>query len=166
VRSGFGLRSLGAEAEAVPARDRALLRSQTQPSQTKTFCLILFGFPSLDAWSCRIVGWAFSSDLKTRVMLDALDMALAARKPDNVVHAPIVVRNTPQLPSALAAREPAFVHRQAVGDTYDSAICENFFATLECELIDRRRFRSHSGARAAVYLFIENFYNPSRRDSA
>jgi putative transposase len=77
-----------------------------------------------------------------------------------------VVRNTPQSPSALAAREPAFVHRQAVGDTYDSAICEIFFATLECELIDRRRFRSHSGARAAVFLFIEGFYNPSRRDSA
>ena len=40
----------------------------------------------LDAWSRRIVGWAFSSDLKTRVVLDALDMALAARKPDNLVH--------------------------------------------------------------------------------
>ena len=40
----------------------------------------------LDAWSRRIVGWAFSTDLKTRVVLDALDMALAARKPDNLVH--------------------------------------------------------------------------------
>jgi putative transposase len=40
----------------------------------------------LDAWSRRIVGWAFSADLKTRVGLDALDMALVARKPDNVVH--------------------------------------------------------------------------------
>ena len=40
----------------------------------------------LDAWSRRIVGWAFSADLKTRVVLDALDMALAARKPDNVIH--------------------------------------------------------------------------------
>ena len=40
----------------------------------------------LDAWSRRIVGWAFSADLKTRVVLDALDMALVARKPDNVVH--------------------------------------------------------------------------------
>src|SRR5271154_359305 len=40
----------------------------------------------LDAWSRRIVGWAFSVDLKTRVVLDALDMALAARRPDNVIH--------------------------------------------------------------------------------
>ena len=55
-----------------------------------TFLPTLAGFlylaVVLDAWSRRIVGWAFSADLKTRVVLDALDMALVARKPDNVVH--------------------------------------------------------------------------------
>jgi putative transposase len=55
-----------------------------------TFLPTLAGFlylaVVLDAWSRRIVGWAFSADLKTRVVLDALDMALAARKTDNVVH--------------------------------------------------------------------------------
>jgi hypothetical protein len=45
-------------------------------------------------------------------------------------------------------------------------MCESFFVTLECELIDRRRFRSHSEARMAVFHFIEGFYNPSRRHSA
>lgn len=39
----------------------------------------------LDAWPRRIIGWAFSADLKTRVVLDVLDMALAARKPENVI---------------------------------------------------------------------------------
>jgi transposase InsO family protein len=55
-----------------------------------TFLPTLAGFlylaVVLDAWSRRIVGWAFSADLKTRVVLDALDMAIVARKPDNVVH--------------------------------------------------------------------------------
>lgn len=55
-----------------------------------TFVPTLAGFlflaVVLDAWSRRIVGWAFSADLKTRVVLDALDMALAARKPENVIH--------------------------------------------------------------------------------
>jgi transposase InsO family protein len=55
-----------------------------------TFLPTLAGFLDLavvlDAWSRRIVGWAFSADLKTRVVLAALDMALAARKPDNLVH--------------------------------------------------------------------------------
>ena len=54
----------------------------------------------------------------------------------------------------------------SVGDAYDNAMCESFFATLECELIDRRRFRSHSEARMAVFQFIEGFYNSSRRHSA
>jgi putative transposase len=54
----------------------------------------------------------------------------------------------------------------SVGDAYDNAMCESFFATLECELIDRRCFRSHREARMAVFQFIEGFYNPSRRHSA
>jgi putative transposase len=54
----------------------------------------------------------------------------------------------------------------SVVDAYDNAICESFFATLECELIDRHRFRSHSEARMDVFQFIEGFYNPSRRHSA
>ena len=53
----------------------------------------------------------------------------------------------------------------SVGDAYDNAMCESFFATLEFELIDRRRFRSRSEARVAVFQFIEGFYNPSRRHS-
>ena len=55
-----------------------------------TFLPTLAGFlylaVVLDAWSRRVVGWAFSADLKFRVVLDALDMAIMARKPDNVVH--------------------------------------------------------------------------------
>ena len=51
-----------------------------------TLAGLLFLAVVLDAWSRRIVGWAFSADLKTRVVLDALDMALAARKPKNVIH--------------------------------------------------------------------------------
>ena len=45
-------------------------------------------------------------------------------------------------------------------------MCESFFATLECELLDRRSFRSHAEARMAVFEFIEGRYNPRRRHSA
>jgi putative transposase len=54
----------------------------------------------------------------------------------------------------------------SVGDVHDNATYESFFATLECELLDRKRCRSHSEARMAVFSFIEGFYNPSRRHSA
>lgn len=54
----------------------------------------------------------------------------------------------------------------SVGDAYDNAMCERFFATLERGLMDRHLFRSHTQARMAVFQFIKGFYNPSRRHAA
>jgi len=54
----------------------------------------------------------------------------------------------------------------SVGDAYDNALCERFFATLECELLDRARFRSPADARRALFEYIEGWYNPRRRHSA
>jgi putative transposase len=54
----------------------------------------------------------------------------------------------------------------SVGDAYDNAMCESFFATLECELLDRQRFRMPGEAWLAVFDFIEGWYNPRRRHSA
>jgi putative transposase len=54
----------------------------------------------------------------------------------------------------------------SVGDCYDNAMCESFFATLECELLDRRSFRTHREARLAIFRFIEGWYNPRRLHSA
>ena len=53
----------------------------------------------------------------------------------------------------------------SVGDCFDNALCESFFATLECELLDRRRFKTQTEARMAVFEFIEAWYNPHRRHS-
>ena len=54
----------------------------------------------------------------------------------------------------------------SVGDAYDNAMCESFFATLECELLDRQRFPTQAAARLAVFEYIEGWYNPHRRHSA
>ena len=54
----------------------------------------------------------------------------------------------------------------SVGDCYDNAMCESFFATLECELLDRKRFSTRAEAKIAVFDFIEGFYNPRRRHSS
>ena len=54
----------------------------------------------------------------------------------------------------------------SVGDCFDNAMCESFFATLECELLDRGSFRTQVEARMAVFEFIEGWYNPHRRHSA
>jgi putative transposase len=54
----------------------------------------------------------------------------------------------------------------SVGDAYDNAMAESFFATLERELLNRRRFKTQSEARMAVFEWIEGWYNPHRRHSS
>jgi putative transposase len=54
----------------------------------------------------------------------------------------------------------------SVGDAYGHALCESFFASLECELLDQRRFHSQAEARMAILTRIESWYNPCRRHSA
>jgi putative transposase len=53
-----------------------------------------------------------------------------------------------------------------VGDAYDNAMAESFFATLECELIDRRYWKTKAEARLAIFTWIESWYNPLRRHSS
>jgi len=136
-----------------------------------TFIPTLAGFlylaVVLDAWSRRVVGWAFSTDLKTRIVLDALDMALAQRRPAGVIHHSDQGSQYTSIAFGARCKEAAVrPSTGSVGDAYDNAMCESFFATLECELIDRRRFASQSEARIATFHFIEGFYNPTRRHSA
>jgi len=54
----------------------------------------------------------------------------------------------------------------SVGDCYDTAMCESFFATLECELLDRVTLRTPGHARTTVFEFIEGSYNPTLRHSS
>jgi putative transposase len=132
-----------------------------------TMAGFLFLAVVLDVWSRRIVGWAMSTDLRTRLVLDALDMAVTTRKPSDVIHHSDQGSQYTSVAFGSRCRDAGVrPSTGSVGDAYDNAMCESFFATLECELLDRHRFRSHAQARMAVFHFIEGFYNPSRRHSA
>ena len=121
----------------------------------------------LDAWSRRIVGWAMSTSLETQIVLDAMNMALWQRQPENVVHHSDHGCQYTSIAFGLRCKEAGVRPSMgSVGDAYDNAMCESFFGTLECELLDRRRFRTQAEARIAVFDFIEGFYNPRRRHSA
>jgi putative transposase len=121
----------------------------------------------LDAFSRRIVGWAMATDLRAQLVLDALNMALAQRRPDGVIHHSDRGSQYTSLAFGTRCREAGVRPSMgSVGDAYDNAMCESFFATLECELLNRRRFRSQAEARMAVFTFIEGWYNPRRRHSA
>src|SRR5690242_7221766 len=121
----------------------------------------------LDAWSRRIVGWAMATHLRTELVLDALNMAVTQRRPAAVVHHSDQGCQYTSLAFGLRCREAGVRPSMgSVGDAFDNAMCESFFATLECELLDRRRFKSQVEARMAVFEFIEGWYNPRRRHSA
>lgn len=121
----------------------------------------------VDAWSRRVVGWAMSTHLHTALVLDALQMAIRQRRPRGVIHHSDQGSQYTSLAFGQRCRAAGVRPSMgSVGDCYDNALCESFFATLECELLDRNTFHSQAEARLAVFEFIEGWYNPHRRHSA
>src|SRR5207237_6862724 len=112
-------------------------------------------------------GWAMGRHRCAERGLAALDMAVAQRRPTDVIH---------HSDQGCQYTSIEFGHRcraagvrpsmGSVGDAYDNAMCESFFATLECELLARCRFKTQAEARSAVFEFVEGFYNPRRRHSS
>ena len=132
-----------------------------------TWAGFLFLAVVLDAFSRRVVGWSMANHLRTRLVLDALDMALWQRRPDGVIHHSDQGSQYTSIAFGQRCRDARVrPSTGSVGDCYDNAMCESFFATLECELLGRRSFRSHAEARMAAFEFIEGWYNPRRRHSA
>jgi putative transposase len=121
----------------------------------------------LDACSRRIVGWSMATTLATSLVLDALEMALTTRRPNEVIHHSDQGSQYTSLEFGRRCREAGVRPSMgSVGDAYDNAMCESFFATLECELLARRRFKTQTEARMALFQFIEGFYNRRRRHSS
>ncbi len=122
---------------------------------------------AMDAFSRKVVGWSMRHDLRAELVLSALDMALSQRRPESVVHHSDHGSQYTSFAFGQRCREAGVrPSLGSVGDCYDNAMCESFFATLECELLDRRRFATKSEARMAVFRFIEGWYNPHRRHSS
>jgi putative transposase len=121
----------------------------------------------LDAFSRKIVGWAMETYLRTELVLKALDMALGQRRPTGVIHHSDQGSQYTSLAFGKRCGEAGVRPSMgSVGDCFDNAMCESFFATLECELLNRRRFKTQVEARMAVFDFIEGWYNPHRRHSS
>jgi len=121
----------------------------------------------IDAFSRRVVGWAMRSRETTALVTAAVDMAVQHRQAAGVIHhSDQGVQYT-----ATAFMQHCHQHRirvsmGSVGDCYDNAMCESFFATLECECLRRTRWQTHTEARRDLFTYIEGFYNRRRIHSA
>ena len=94
-------------------------------------------------------------------------MAIGQRRPNNVIHHSDQGSQSTSLAFGKRCREAGVRPSMgSVGDAYDNAMCESFFATLECEPLDRRRLASQAEARMTCFSFIEGWYNPVRLHSS
>lgn len=121
----------------------------------------------LDVYSRRVVGWAMETHLRTELILAALEMALVQRRPKGVIHHSDPGCQYTSYAFGKRCQEAGVMPSiGSVGDAYDNAMAESFFATLERELLSRRRFRSAAEAKMAVFEWLEGWYNPHRRHSS
>lgn len=120
----------------------------------------------IDVWSRRVVGWSMGERMTADLVLSALNMALTQRKPQDVIHHSDQGSQCTSLAFGERCRRMGVRPSMGtVGDAYDNAMAESFFASLEAELIERSSFESKAQARMAVFTWIEAWYNPRRRHS-
>jgi len=121
----------------------------------------------LDVFSRKVVGWTIESHLKTELVLAALNAAVTQRRPDLVVfHSDHGCQYTSYAFGKRCHEANVMPSMGSVGDAYDNAMAESFFATLEREVLNRRCFKTHTEARMAIFEWIEGWYNPHRRHSS
>jgi len=118
-----------------------------------------------DLYSRRIVGWAMADHMRTELVVDALAMALAQRRPEaGLIWHSDQGSQFVSLAFGQQARQAGIAQSMgSTGDCYDNAVAESFFATLKKELIHRRSWPSKAELRTEVFDYIEVFYNRQRR---
>ena len=120
----------------------------------------------IDVYSRKVVGWAFAQHMTCDLVISALNMALLMRQPESVIHHSDQGSQYTSIAFGNRCKEMGVRPSMGtVGDAYDNAMAESFFASLECELIARHSWHSFAQAKTAVFSWIESWYNPRRRHS-
>jgi putative transposase len=121
----------------------------------------------MDLYSRRIVGWALADHLRAELVVDALEMAVARRRPDaGLVHHSDQGSQYTSLIFTRRCRSVGIdVSMGGRGDCFDNAVLESFHASLKKDLIHRRSWPTKAEARTAVFDYVEAFYNRRRRHS-
>jgi len=119
----------------------------------------------MDLYSRRIVGWSMDRWMSRHLVIDALSMALGARNPeDNLIHhSDRGAQYTSDDFRSMLDKHGIQCSMSARGNCYDNAVVESFFGVLKRECVNRARFHTRDEARAAVFDYIECFYNRKRR---
>jgi putative transposase len=156
------------KAPAAPPHDRSVTQTGAGPiTYLRTGEGWLYLAAVQDAYSRLIVGWSMATHMRASLVIDALKMALARRRPDTgLIHHSEQGSQYVSLAFGRAAHQAEIaVSMGSRGDAYDNAVAQTFFATLKKELVNRRTWPSRLELQSAVFEYIEAFYNRQRRHS-
>jgi putative transposase len=122
----------------------------------------------LDTYSRRVVGWSMANNLRTELVLDAVNMAIYTRRPTpGLIHHSDRGSQYTSVEFGSRLKEAGLLPSMgSVADAYDNSMAESFVSTLKRELIHRHSWPSCQIARSAIFEYIEGFYNTRRRHSA
>jgi putative transposase len=162
----------------LPVADNILDR-QFNPSKANevwvadiTYIPTLEGFLYLaaveDLYSRRVVGWSMDDNMESRLVVDALEMAIQRRLPaeELLAHSDRGSQYASEHYQRLLGRHGITCSMSRRADCWDNAPMESFFASLKKELVHDARFATRAEARAAIFEYIEVFYNRQRRHSS
>jgi putative transposase len=120
----------------------------------------------IDCYSRRVVGWSMRDDLSAQLVVDALEMAVARRRPQpGLVHHSDQGSQYVSLIFGERCRDAGIEISMSCTAACDNAVAESFFASLTKDLLRRHSFRTHAEARSAVFDYIGAFYNAVRLHS-
>ena len=122
----------------------------------------------IDLASRRVVGWALADHMRTELVTDALEMAFTTRRPaaGAIFHSDRGCQYTSTDYATLARDNGMVLSVGMAGECWDNAVAESFFATIKRELIDTRAWPTRAGLRAAIFDWIEGWYNTRRLHSS
>jgi putative transposase len=118
-----------------------------------------------DLFSRMVVGWSMDGAMTSRLVVDALDMALARRRPGAglLAHSDRGSQYASEHYQGVLAREGITCSMSRVAQCWDNAPVESFFATLKRELVHDEKYTTREQARASIFEYVETFYNRVRR---
>ena len=121
----------------------------------------------VDLFSRRIVGWAMAATMTSRLVVDALDMAVARRRPRPglVAHSDRGSQYASDHYRSELSRSGMTCSMSGVGQCWDNAVVESTFGSLKRELVHHERYATRAEARASLFDYVEVFYNRVRRHS-
>jgi transposase InsO family protein len=129
----------------------------------------LYAAAVLDVFSRKVIGWSMSEHLHMQIVLEALNMAVRSRRPvpgRTIHHSDHGAQYTAMAYGQRLKATGLVGSMGSVGDAYDNALMESFWASLQTELLDRQTWPTRSSLRAEIFEYIEGFYNPTRAHSS